>query len=101
MCRMVSSWWSLGLDDHLERLCLGRVSEGVVGIEDAIELEAMGYQAPWVDFVRSNGLEQHRYGGGVDQPRGDGDVAVPQALQMKSHLRSMHTDIGDGTAGRD
>ena len=43
----------LSLDDHLERFRLGGVPEGLVGIEDAVELEAMGDQSLGVDLVRS------------------------------------------------
>src|ERR1700693_1919807 len=100
-CRVAVSPLSLSFDDHLERLRSGRVSEGVVGIEDAVELKTMGNQAFWVDLVRSDGLEEHRYGNGVDQPCGDGDIAVPEALQVESHLLPMHPDIGDGAARRD
>src|SRR5450759_3224360 len=91
----------LSLDDHLERFRLGGMREGLVGIEDAIELEAMRNQELGVDLVRSDSLEQHRYGNCVDQPRGDGNIAVPQLLQMEIDLRSMHSDIGDGAARRD
>jgi hypothetical protein len=70
----------LSLDNHLKRLRFGRASEGLVGIEDFIELEMMSNQELGVDLVTFDGLEQHRNGGGVDQPCGDGDVAVPQAL---------------------
>ena len=92
---------SLGLDDDLERLGLRGRGEGLVGIEDMVELEAMRDQQLGVDLVRPDRLEQHRYGDGVDQPRGDGDVAVPQALEMEIHLLAVHADIGDGAARRD
>jgi hypothetical protein len=49
--RMASSPWPLGLDDHLERLRLGGVAEGLVGIEDLVELEAMRDQQLGIDLV--------------------------------------------------
>src|ERR1700689_4852247 len=61
----------------------------------------MGNQPLGIDLVRPDGLEQHRYGGGVDQPCGDCDIVVPQAFQVESHFLSMHPDIGDVAAGRD
>ncbi len=66
---------------------------------DAVELEAMRDQELGVDLVRSHRLEQHRDGRGVDQPRGDGDIAIPQALQMQIDLLSVYADIGDDSAG--
>src|ERR1700721_2433569 len=98
---MSSSLLSLSLDDYLERSRVGGVREGLVGIEDAVELEAMSDQELRVDLAGPQSVEQHRRADGVDQPCGDGDVTVPQALQMESHLRSMHPDVGDGAARRD
>ena len=40
----------LSLDDDLERPHARRPSEGVVSIQDAIELEAVGNQALGIDF---------------------------------------------------
>ena len=51
--------------------------------------------------LSADGLEQHRNGDGVDQPRRDRDVAVPQLLEMQIDLRSVHADVGDGAARRD
>jgi hypothetical protein len=51
-----------------------------------------------VDLARFRRLEQHGCGDGVDQPCGDGDIAVPQPLQMQRHLGAMDADIGDGVA---
>ena len=59
----------------------------------------MSNQAFGIDLVRSDGVEQHRYGDGIDQPCGDGNVAVPQAFEVKCHLLSLHPDIGDVAAG--
>src|SRR5471030_3198686 len=80
---------SLRLDDYLERLCFGGVPEGLIGIENFIELEVMRDEELGVDLVRCNGLVQHRDSGRVDQPRGDGDIAVPEALKMEIHLFAM------------
>ena len=44
----------LSLDDHLERFRLGGMREGLVGIEDAVEREAMRNQELGVDLVRSS-----------------------------------------------
>src|ERR1700735_1137479 len=79
-------------DDHLEGPGFGSVPEGLVGIEDMAEFKAMGDQNLGVDLVRPQNVEAHRRADGIDQPRGDGDVAVPQALQMEIHLRSVHPD---------
>src|SRR4029077_1817951 len=100
-CQMMSSQLSLGFDDHFERFCFGRVPEGFIGVEDVVEFEAMGNQELGVDSVRHDGPEQHRYGDGVDQPCGDGDVAVPQTLQVESYFLPMHPDVGNGAARRD
>ena len=68
----------------------------------SVELEAVGDQQLRVDLVRpqtvlsSIGVRDR-----VDQPRGDGDVAVPELLQMQIHLHAVHADIGDGAARRD
>ena len=88
----------LGLDHHLEGMRIGGVREGLVGIDDAIQLEAVGNQQFRVDLVRPQAVEQHRCTDGIDQPRGDGDVAIPKVLQVEINLRSMHTDIGDDAA---
>ena len=85
----------------LSAFVVGGVAEGLVGIEDLVELETMRDQEFRVDLARPHGLEQHRYGDGIDQPRGDGDVAVPQALEMEVDLLSVHPDIGDDAARRD
>src|ERR1700722_15372056 len=61
-----------------------------------VELETMRNQKFGVDPVRSDRLEQHRYRDRVYQPRRDGDVAVPQALEMQINLLPVHADIGDG-----
>jgi hypothetical protein len=44
--------------------------------------------------------DQHGRGIGVDQPRGDRDVARPQALQVQIDLAAVHADVGDHAAGR-
>ena len=76
----VTQLFSSGLDDHLERVGLRGVAEGLVGVEDIVELEAVGDQQLGIDLARLDGLEQHRRGDGVDQPRGDGDIAVTTAV---------------------
>jgi hypothetical protein len=69
---------SLGFDDHFERFRLGGVPERLVRNQEF-----------WVDLVSTDSLEQHRYRDGVDQSCCDGNIAVPQVLEMKIHLRSV------------
>src|SRR6185437_4745614 len=92
---------ALRFDDHLERPRFRGMRKSFIGIENAVELEAMGNQELGVELAGSQQVEQHRRADGVDQARRDGDVAVPQALEMESHLGSMHADIGDGAARGD
>ncbi len=94
----MSSQLPLGLDDDLERSRAGGVHEDFVSIEDTLKLEAVSNQGLWVDLARPYCAEQRRSADRVDQARSDGDVAAPQLLQMEIHLRSMHPDIGDGSA---
>src|SRR5271165_2150669 len=91
----------LDLDHHLERLRFRGVPERLVRIDDAIELEAMRDEACRIDPFRPDGLEQHRRADRVDEPRGDGDVAIPKPLEMQSHHRSVNPDVGDGPARGD
>jgi hypothetical protein len=67
----------LGLDDHLQRLCLGHISERFLGIKDSIELKSMRNEKLGIDLFRTDGLEQHWYRGRIDQPCGDGNIAIP------------------------
>jgi hypothetical protein len=48
----------LWLDDHLERPGAGRVPENLVGIEDAVEREAVSDQQLRVDPMRVQNVEQ-------------------------------------------
>src|SRR6185312_2941890 len=79
---------ALRFDDHLERPRVRGMRKSFVSIENAVELEAMGNQELGVELAGSQQVEQHRRADGVDQARRDGDVAVPQALEMESHLGS-------------
>src|ERR1700733_9058080 len=92
---------SSGLDNNLERARFCGSGESLVSVEDSFKFEAMSYQQLRIDLLRSNAIEQHWRAYRVDQSCGDGDVAIPQVLQMKIHLCSMHPDIGDGAARRD
>ena len=57
------------------------MAEGLVGVEDLVELEAVRDQKLRIDLLGLHGLEQHRRGDdGVHEPRGDGDVRLPEAL---------------------
>jgi hypothetical protein len=90
-----------GFDDDFERLGLRGIAEGVIGVEDLVELETMRDQAFGIDLVGRDSLEQHRDRGRVDQPGGDGDILVPKLFQMQVDLLSVHTDIGNMPAGSD
>ena len=89
-------------DDDLQRVRIRRAAEGVVGIEDLIELEPMRDQlgsdrscstAPFSAASASSTVSTSRV------------VMVmfcdPQPLQMQIDLDAMHADIGDDAAGRD
>ena len=89
------------LNDDFERACLCRTAKRLIGVKDVIELEAMRDQKLGVDLVRCNSLEQHRYRNGVNQPRRDGDVAVPKVLQMEIDLFPVHADVGNCAAWTD
>jgi hypothetical protein len=49
----MSSQLSLSLNDHLERFRVGGVRKGLVGIKDAVELEAMRIQELGVDLCET------------------------------------------------
>ena len=101
MSRTISSQWCSSFDDYLERFRFGGVPEGLIGFQDAVELEAMRNQELGVDLAKSDGFEQHRYSDRVDQPRGDGNIAVPKLFGiLRFGLFSMDSDVGDGAAGR-
>ena len=91
--------WNSGEGDRRMRLERRRARSGAADELDVPVADAL--QELGVDVVRSDGLEQHRYGDGVDQSCGNGDVAVPQTFQVESHFLSVHPDIGDGAARRD
>jgi len=91
----------LGRDDHLERAGVGRVREGFVRIEDLLECETMGNQKFGIEPAGAQRFQQHRRTHGVDEPRGDRDIPVPQVLQMKIDLHAMHADVRDRPARRD
>ena len=76
-----------------------RCSKGIVGVQDFVEFKSMGDQLLGIDPARLHRLEQHWRGYGVDEPRRDRDVAVPQSLQVQIRLNAMHADIGDDAAG--
>lgn len=69
--------------------------EGLVGLHDLIKPEMMLDQLRRIDLVRLHGLEQYGRGRGVDQPPGDGDVAIPEFLEMEIDLDPVHPDVGD------
>ena len=52
-----------------------------------------------IDLVRLHGLQQHRRGDRIDQAGSDGDVAVPQPLEMQIGLDAVDADVGDHPAG--
>ena len=52
--QMMSSRLSSGLNDHLERFRHACVSEGLVGIEDLVQLEAMRNEQLGIDLVNRN-----------------------------------------------
>ena len=62
---------SSGFNDDFERLGVGRLAEGFVGVKDFVELEAVGNQLRGVYGLGLHGLQQHGNGDRVDQPRGD------------------------------
>ena len=72
----------------------------VVSVEDPVELEAMSDQKLGVERFGSKAFEQHWRAHGIDEARGDRDVAVPQALEMEIHLGPMHADVRDDAARR-
>jgi hypothetical protein len=48
-----------GLDDDLQRVRVGRMREGLVGIEDVIERKVMRDEQLGVDLVRLEQIQQH------------------------------------------
>ena len=72
--------WS-ALDDDLERLGLGGAAEGVVGVEDLLEGEAVGREGSaaslsWATSFSSIGVVLV-----LTRPGGDGEVHDPEVLQ--------------------
>jgi hypothetical protein len=89
-----------GLDQNLQRIGFGGGAECLVGVQDLVELKAMGDKLFGIDAVRLHCLQQHRRGDSVDQPRGNRDIAVPQLFQMQIRLDPVHAYVGDDTARR-
>src|SRR5690606_10242184 len=89
------------LDNDLERLRARGAGEGLIGIENLIEPEAMRYQLLRIDLSCLDGPEQHRCRDRIDEAGRHRDVMRPQTLQMEVNLLAMHADIGDGSARRD
>src|ERR1035437_5548488 len=92
---------SLRLDENLQRSALRRICERVVRIDDVQELEVVRDEAFGIDFVRAHELEEHGRTDGVDQPRRDADVSVPELLEMERNRLPVHADVGDVPAGPD
>lgn len=94
-----SSYWlfsnSLCLDDHLERLRLRRMPEGLIGIENPVKLEAVRDEPLRIDPAALNRLEQHGSRGRINQARGDGDVPIPKPLEMQVGLGPVNPDVGN------
>src|ERR1700685_3907887 len=91
----------LGFDGDLKRSGAGRVRESLVGVQNTVELEAMSYKNLRVELARNQNVKEHRRADRVDQPRGDGNVTIPQVFQVERHLRPVHSDIGDRAARGD
>ena len=90
----------LRFDDDLERPRARRAGEGVIGVQDLAESEAVRDQELRLELFRLDGLEQHGRGDRVNEPGRDGDVARPEAFQMQIDLAPVHSNIGDDPAGR-
>ena len=69
------------VQNDLERRRLGGVSEGVVGLHDVVETESMRDESSGTKLAGLHQFEQQWRRDGVDQARGERDVAVPQFLE--------------------
>ena len=58
----------------------------------------MDYQLFWIELLGLQQIEKGRDRHGIDETRGDADVAVPQAFEMQVDLFAMHADVRDGAA---
>ena len=70
-------------NDDFQRTGLRRASEGAIGVEDIVELEAAGDQPLRVDLMGPDGLQQHGRRYSVDEARRDRDVLRPQTLEVQ------------------
>lgn len=80
-------------EQHLERTRLGGVGEGVVGVEDLVELVIVRHQVLRGELALLDQLEQHRQGRGAHQPRRDDDVLDPQVLDLQLHRAAVHAGM--------
>src|ERR1700686_4256583 len=90
---------SLRLDDHLQRMRIDGLSEGIVGFHDVVQAEPVGDELAGFQAPGTHGLEQHGRADGIDQPCRNRDVAVPQAFHMQVDFHAMHADIAMGPPG--
>ena len=57
----------------------------------------MGHKLLWLQLPRLHDLEQHRGGCGVNQAGRDGDVAIPELLEMQVDRFAVNADVRDSS----
>ena len=58
----------------------------------------MGHKLLWLQLPRLHDLEQHRGGRGVNQAGRDGDVAIPELLEVQVDRFAVNADVRDSSA---
>src|SRR5215217_5713130 len=92
---------AVAAEHDLESAGLRRTPEHVVGLDELVEGEVMGDEAPGMDLVAGDELEQRGRGVRVDQARGDGHVLDPQFLEVQRGRLAVHADVRYPTARAD
>lgn len=80
---------------------VGGAGEHVVGLFDLVQVETVGDELSWVDLMAPEQLEQSRDRERVGEAGGDGDISVPQALEMQGGSLTVDTDVGHVATGAD
>src|SRR6202521_3349549 len=74
---------SLRLDDHLQRMRIDGLSEGIVGFHDVVQAEPVGDELAGFQAPGTHGLEQHGRADGMAHPGGNEEVRVQQASLLQ------------------
>ena len=76
----VQSTGSVSTERHLQRACLGRATEHIVGVEELVQVEAMRDEPGRCELPGRHEAKQGRGRVRVDQSGGDGHVLDPEVF---------------------